>query len=231
VALVTGEYPPYTSEALPGSGATTRLVVEVFREAGIRTTVEFLPWKRVETTLQMGKAFGAFPYGETAERRAQYHFSDQLYLVRNAVAYCPANPRTPGPPPFGRPEDLAGYRVGVIAGSFAEPRLKAAGVEFEESLTVEMGLRKLKAGRIDYYIDDQATIEATALQLFPDSPELFRLLPRAFDEDKPNFLMVSRTYPGSDELLKKFNRALAALQNSGEFDRLLARLHLPRRGN
>jgi polar amino acid transport system substrate-binding protein len=226
--LATGEYAPYTSEALPGGGATTALVNEVFRTVGVRVEVQFFPWKRVESRLVGGLTFGGFPYGKTNERRSLFLFSDPIYRVKNGITYCPANPHTPGPIGFTGPSSLKGFLVGVIAGSFAEPRLAAAGVAFEESNTVEMGLKKLKAGRIDYYIDDQTTIEDTLRTAFPDGGDSFRILPQAFDDEKPNYLMVSKTYPGAEDLLRRFNQGLAALQKSGEYSKLLARLGLPR---
>jgi polar amino acid transport system substrate-binding protein len=228
VVLATGEYSPYVSEALSGGGATSVLVQEIFQGAGLKVDLRFFPWKRVESTLQAGQAFAGFPYSKTEERLAAFGFSEPLYRVRNGIVYCPGNPRTPGPIDYTGPKSLAGALVGVIAGSFAEPRLTAAGVMFEESNTVEMGLRKLRAGRIDYYIDDQATLEDTLRRLFPEDSDAFQILPQAFDEEKPNYLMVSRSYPGSEELLRRFNQSLAALQKSGEYTKLLAKLHLPR---
>lgn len=75
VPLVTGEWPPYVSQALPGQGPITEVVVTALAAVGCRASVQFAPWKRCEWMLAEGKAFGAFPYVRNAAREKTFAFS------------------------------------------------------------------------------------------------------------------------------------------------------------
>ncbi len=46
VTVNTLEWPPYTSEVLPKGGATTDIVGQAFKAAGMQADVAYLPWKR-----------------------------------------------------------------------------------------------------------------------------------------------------------------------------------------
>ncbi len=46
VVVTTLDWPPYTGNSLPKDGATTEVVRQVFKAAGIDVEVEVLPWKR-----------------------------------------------------------------------------------------------------------------------------------------------------------------------------------------
>lgn len=223
VAFATGDQPPYTSSTLPGQGSTTQLVRAICVAAGISPEFDFYPWKRVEVLLEQGQAFASFPYAKTAEREARFAFSEPLIRVHIVIVFNALNPDTPRALPYTRDEDLKPYRVGIIRGSLAEPRMKAAGVNYELIGTMQQAIAMLLASRIDFYIDDQASITHVVAEKFAKQANQIQPLAHSFDEGKAIYLMVSRTYPGATELLEKFNHGLADLKRSGEYVRLLAR--------
>ncbi|MDT8991375.1 transporter substrate-binding domain-containing protein [Curvibacter sp. APW13] len=226
VVFATGEYPPFTSQGLPEQGATTALVTAICQAAGLRPVYRFYPWRRAESMVETGEAFAAFPYGINKERKERFDFSDVLYMVRNAVVYHAKDNDKNLPPRFEKLQDLRAYRVGVIQGSFAEGPLRESGVRYETASTVEQSIKKLQAGRIDLYIDDQAVIFDAVSRLYPDQVDRFRALPKAFNEQAANHLMVSRSYPNAATLLLKFNAGLAAIKASGEYQRIVRKYRL-----
>lgn len=226
VPFSTGEYRPYTSEKMPGFGATAELVSAVCKAAGIQPEFRFFPWKRAEATLREGSAWGAFPYSSNAERKQEFDFSDSLYSVSNALVYYDDNPKTRV---LSGTEDLAtlkAFKFGVISGSFAEPKLKELGITYQTVTTVDQLIQMLRFNRIDFYIDDEATIFDAANRIFPDDMAHFRAMNTPFDERKTNGVMVSRTFPHAAEILKRFNAGLAKIKRTGEYEQILAKYHL-----
>jgi polar amino acid transport system substrate-binding protein len=57
---------------------------------------------------------------------------------------------------------------------------------------------------------------------FPQRMDRFRVLEPPYSKD-PLHLIVSKTYPGGDELLERFNRALQIVKNNYIYDGILER--------
>lgn len=226
VPFATGEYRPYTSETMPGFGASAELVSAICQAAGIQPEFKFYPWKRAEIMLAQGAVFGAFPYSENPTRKQQFNFSDELYRVSNTLVYYDRNPAVKTLTGQEKLADLKGLRFGIIAGSFAEPRLKELGVAYEAVATADQLVQMLRAGRIDIYIDDEATIFDAVKRVVAADAAHFHALATPFDGLKANNVMVSRAYPNAADILKRFNAGLARIKKTGEYDRILAKYHL-----
>ncbi|HEX5841120.1 MAG TPA: transporter substrate-binding domain-containing protein [Pseudomonas sp.] len=225
VPFVTGEYRPYSSETMPDFGATTDLISSICNAAGIQPLFIFLPWKRVELNLLQGTAFGAFPYSENPDRKTRFDFSDDLYRVSYSLIYHDGNPKIHGLSGNENLPDLKDFRFGIIAGSFAEPRLKELGIKYDAATTVDQLVGMLRLNRFDFYIDDQAIVFDAASRLFPAEATSFHALQNPFAERTAN-VMVSRAYPNTAEILKRFNIGLAKIKQTGEYDRILAKHHM-----
>lgn len=225
VPFVTGEYRPYSSETMPDFGATTDLISSICNAAGIQPQFIFLPWKRVELNLLQGTAFGAFPYSENPDRTVRFDFSDDLYGVSYSLIYNDGNPKIHGLSGNESLPDLKDFRFGIIAGSFAESRLKELGIAYDAVTTVDQLVGMLRLNRFDFYIDDQAIVFDAVSRLFPAEATSFHALQNHFAERTAN-VMVSRSYPNAAEILKRFNTGLAKIKQTGEYDRILAKHYL-----
>ena len=60
IAVNTLEWPPYTSAGLPKGGATTEIVKQAFKAAGLQTDVNYLPWKRAISSAKDDTAVAAY---------------------------------------------------------------------------------------------------------------------------------------------------------------------------
>jgi polar amino acid transport system substrate-binding protein len=225
VPFATGEYRPYSSENMPSFGAATDLIAAICNAAGIQPQFVFLPWRRIESELVKGSVFGAFPYSENPERKLHFDFSDGLYWVSYSIIYHDANPKLQTLSGNEELPALKGFRFGVIAGSFAETRLKELGTAYDAVTTVDQLVAMLRFNRFEFYIDDEVIVLDAARRLFPTEVGNFKVLKSSFDERNAN-LMVSRSYPDAAEILKKFNTGLAKIKKTGEYDRVLAKHHL-----
>lgn len=221
VVITTGEWEPYSSEKLPNYGCATELVTAICKAAGITPEYKFYPWVRCENSVEKGEAFAAFPYAFTEERKAKYLFSDVLFFGADNFLYYKKNLKTVKEIKYNTYEDLKQYRIGIIAGSYLIPDLEKNGLKYEITQNVEQSIKKLQAGRIDFYLDDQAVSYFAVRNLFPKEISDFQILTKPFGDKTKTGLIVSKTYPNSTEILKKFNQGLAQIKKTGEYDRIM----------
>ncbi len=225
VVFATGEWPPYASESLPEYGAATALVSAICKAGGIEPVYRFYPWKRAELKVAQGNVFAAFPYAISKERKTSYDFSEVLFYGVNVFVYYQKKSKPDAPLTYQSLDDLHGYRVGCISGSFLYSLLEKAGLNYEPTTTIDQSLQKLVAGRLDLIIDNQDVIFHAVQRLYPDEMHHFKTLPVPL-EKTPTALLVSREYPGSKAILNKFNQGLSIIKKNGEYDRIISKYHM-----
>lgn len=226
VVFATGEWPPFTSENLPHYGHATALVSAICKVAGIDPVYEFYPWKRAEALVLKGKAFAAFPYALSADRQRSFDFSEVLFQGLNVLVYHQNNPNIPKDFIYKGTADLSGYRIGGISGSFLQSDLDQAGITYKATTSIDQSIQKLVVGRLDFCIDDRVVLTDAISRLYPEQIQNFKFVSQPFGEKKPTALLVSRSYPDAQELLKRFNNAIKTMRENGEYDRILEDLHL-----
>lgn len=225
VLFATGEWPPYTSQNLPEYGAATALVSSICAAGGIIPVYKFYPWKRTILMVDEGRAFCTFPYPMTEEYTNKYPFSSPLFYGKNVFIYHSNNPNIHQIQSIKTAEDIQPYKIGVLRGSF-EGSLEEEGFTFETTTDVAQSIKKLAAGRIDFYLDEKTAALYEIKKLYPENTEQFQILPLTYLEIMPNGLLISKDYPGSEESLIKFNKGLELLKQSGEYDKILKKHNL-----
>lgn len=228
IVFATGEWPPFSSKHLPEYGRASALVSAICKAAGIHPVFEFYPWKRAELLVAKGEIFAAFPYAISEERKDSYHFSETLFHGVNMFLYYDQNPRTKSVIKYDTIEDLRGYRIGVISGSFLSSTFEKANLIYESTTSIDQSIHKLVAGRLDFYIDDRVVLYDAVQRLYPDKVGNFKLLPKSFGKKTPTGLLISRTYPEAQGILDKFNKGLAIIRKSGEYDRIVQKYRMTR---
>ena len=226
VVFATGEWPPFSSENLPEYGRATALVTAISKAAGIHPVYKFFPWKRAELKVAKGEIFAAFPYAISEERKDFYDFSETLFYGVNVFMYYNQNPKAELFITYDTIDDLRGYRIGGISGSFLNSSFKRAGIEFETTTSIDQSIHKLVAGRLDPCIDDRVVLYDAIQRLYPDKSDQFRVLSKPFGRKTPTGLLVSRTYPEAREILKQFNKGLTIIKQNGTYDRIIKKYHM-----
>lgn len=218
-----GEWPPYTGISLPGGGIAAEIVTALSKAAGLGVEYSFVPWKRAEMHVRSGLAFATFPYQEIPERQAEYLFSSTLFSTHFSIAAHRKRMATTAFQ-YSRPEDLRGYRVGIIAGTDAiKLILQKSGALVEEVDSARQNLGKLDLGRIDFYIDDSAVLKYAIAANYPgETPSRFTILKTPFGGRKDWKIMVSRQYPDAKQYLERLNAGLVIIRNCGELQDILA---------
>jgi polar amino acid transport system substrate-binding protein len=224
VKFATGEWEPYTGQKMEGYGMVTEIVAAACSAAGIKAEYEFFPWKRAEANVEGGQVFATFPYQQIKEREDKFYFSDVLYTSGMGILMHIGNAKTASFE-YSKPEDLKTFRVGIVAGTDAVKfPLQKIGCVPSETQSGDQNMQKLALDRLDMVIDDKAVLFQSLKNVFGSDPAKmaqFRFTKVGFGEASNYRLMVSKTYPGSKELLEKFNAGLKKIKSGGEYKNIL----------
>lgn len=218
LVIATGELPPYVSENRNES-FLTEILNEVAREMGVKFVFKFMPWKRCEAAVEKLEAWGAIPYVRTPEREKKYYFSEKLFDRQGKFFFY-----SPGgihkQIPYAGLSDLKGYIIGGVRGYYYEQPLLEAGLHVEFVTADEQNFWKLKAGRVDLIIADEVVGFYIIRQRFPREAENFFTLSKPLDVIG-DYLMTSKQYPDTQNLLTRFNRALKKVKENGVYQKIL----------
>lgn len=218
--VITGEYPPYTGEAMPHAGLSTFLIQEIFRAASLpKPTIDWQPWQRGYALAKAGKYAATYPYVHTNERAEDFLYSEPLHTLRRTFF-------TRKDFPKGMTGDWYNLRLCVPLGwgiSYLEKTIKIFNLTMIRPASMDLCLRMVKGGRADLVSDDRLTLVHQIKGLFGSADALVESEYGKHNETFSflSFFIVSRTWPNAEEILKKFNAGLATLRASGEYDRLV----------
>ena len=220
VRLTNGEWPPYTSEALPHGGLVTRLVTAAFMQEDIEARYGYFPWKRAYRYGMSGEWDGAVGWVPTEERRADYYFSEPVIYVDSALFHLKGAAFD-----WKTIDDLRAWRLGAAAGySYGESwdsAVRSGRLVVDEAADDATNLRKLLHGRVDAVAMQIDVANYLMRQLTPQEVSQITRYPRLLDH-APSCLAVSRQQPGAAELIVRFNRGLQRLKDSGAYAAIIA---------
>lgn len=218
IVLATGEWAPYVSEENEGSGICTEIITAAFKKSGYETSYSFYPWKRCEVLAERGDVFATFPYRVTDERKERFYFSDKIVFSSGRFFYM----KTFGTVDYTEFSDLKEYKLGGVRGYWYEKDFNEAGLIVDYSISDEINIRKLAAGRVQIAAGDEAVGWQLIYELFPDEVDSFATMNKPLNQDGLH-LMVSMNYPGSERIVKDFNTGLQKIKDSGEYAVILAK--------
>ena len=155
VLMASLEWPPYVSERLPGQGIISQRVRMALAHEGYQLQIRFLPWKRAVAMVQHSTSYiGVFPEYASPQREHEFYCSDPILQAPLAFIQ---DARLP-PIDWLRLEDLAGYRIGTVAGYINTPEFDALVARktlvIDEAQNDIANLKKLLRGRIELAVID-----------------------------------------------------------------------------
>ncbi|UFS69884.1 transporter substrate-binding domain-containing protein [Geomonas sp. RF6] len=214
----SSETPPFYASSLPGDGMAGEIVHAVFTEMHLKSVIRYFPLKRLYTDHQNNHL------GDPENFQGQ-QFSAIVPVALYRTAFFYYAPRHRKGIRFHSPEDLKGYRIGVLRGTlenreyFEKNSISVTEVDTEESL-----FRMLKDGRLDLCGVIRETGEYTARRLFPREAQLFTALelPHATG---PITIMISAHYPDGKRIGEKVNEAFSRIIRNGSYLRILEKYY------
>jgi polar amino acid transport system substrate-binding protein len=223
VTLVTSEWPPYTSEKKPGYGLFSEIVSAAFKEAGLDVEYKFIPWLRCEAELREGKAFAAFPYTATDDRKKEFDFS--VVLVNSSARFFYLKSRIKSDVKWEKYEDLKSYSIGGTLGYWYQKGFAEAGLKVDNSATDLLGLTKLRAGRFDLFATEELSAWESIRTNFPKEVDNFATVKKALNKDGLR-LMISRTYPDGAAINNRVTKAIERIKQKGIYSDILKRYNV-----
>ncbi|SLM30928.1 putative Extracellular solute-binding protein, family 3 [Desulfamplus magnetovallimortis] len=226
ILFVTGEWPPFVSENLPNYGPASEIVFAACKAVGILPEIKFYPWRRAENMILTGKAFGAYPYTIREDRQQIYDFSSPFFKTQVYFFYSKKRISSEVIKSIKQIDDLKKYKLGGILGNFVCEELNKAGYMVEMTATNIMSIKKMDAGRIDFFMEDKTVAIDEIEKAFPGNIDDFGMLEFGYGKATYDALMVSRKYPDSSEILKQFEQGLKIIQQNGLYDDIVKRNNL-----
>lgn len=204
--IATGEWIPFTSASMAHFGEFTERVTIVLNEMGAEPDYLFYPWGRCFDSVEKSRVWAAFPYSYTPERAQKVWFSDMLSCSKTVFFYYDKKGTTQRYH-FERIEDLKPYRIGGVIGYFYEELFRRAGLRIDYVNKEINAMEKLKMGRIDLVPVNERVGWSLIRKHFPGEVNKFKTIANPLNVS-PLRLIVSKDYPGSKELLERFNEAV-----------------------
>lgn len=217
ISLSTGEWPPYVSEYLDANGVVAELVTEVFKSVGIEAESNFYPWNRALLSVKKGGDEGSYPWRKQADREEFGVFSDVLMSTDMTFFYYKEHFNGKE---FRDPLDVKPYVVGVPFGYAQGEDLKKLGYQCQSIPSSANGILMLMKGNIPFLIETKAVGIYLIRHLLAGREAEFGTLHSGFPPLLLR-LMISKKIPEHKILLERFNKGLARLKASGEYDRIM----------
>ena len=218
--LVTGDgYAPFTGRSLAGGGMLSEVVQAALARAGLTASLSWQPWKRGYLMTMRGEYDATFPYIRAEQRERDFLYSAPLYVSEQHLFSRASHPI--------ELDDLArrgGYRLCLPLGWQAPDAVQTL---IENGVLVRHsppGLQEcaqlLLLGRDDLFLAD-LRLGLRAIQATEMPSTLFHVSDLVAGRQTLH-LIVPRSRSGAERLIERFDSGLAALQASGDYQRLLS---------
>ncbi len=219
VDLVTGnDFKPYADETLPEGGMITEIVVTAFRDLGYEPVVDFLNWPSGYDLTKRGKFAANWAWAPTAEREADFFYSDSLAEDLTFAYWHVDRPQR-----FEQIDDISGYRVCRAVDyytEFMDHLIKSGEIEFTQPKDINECWRGLADGSFDFVIQAEFASAAQHAELGLTN-EIVRS--DAVVSTQSYHAIFPRSISESGKLRDDFNRAIQKMEEEGVLNEIVER--------
>ncbi|MGM0508018.1 MAG: substrate-binding periplasmic protein [Fusobacteriota bacterium] len=219
VKITNGEWAPWLSENYKHYGVASHIVTEAFAKEGIEVEYGFFPWARSYDLVKRGRWDGSILWSETEERKKDVYYSDPVMYSDTVFFYKKGTDFD-----WETIDDLKGLTIGTTIGyayQGLDEYVEEKNLDIEQAPNDETNLKKLLAGRIDIFpLDKDIGYEMIRNEF--DSEDFGKLTHHSKPITQKSYkLILTRKDPENKELMKKFNKGLNKLKESGEYDEFI----------
>ena len=220
--LIYGDksYPPYSfQEGSQAKGIYVEVLQAAFSKMpDYEVTIKQVPWKKGIAAVKKGKAVGLFP-PYFSEKRTSWMLYSEPILQEKTVVFGKAE-NLAGKTRW--PEDFAGAKIGLnrgfapelLGGNKFEAMIASGKIHKEEADGNKQNLKKLNAGRIDFYLSDQF-IDTHAF------PAIKKGVVANTNYGYVGFTKKTDTYTFIPDFKRQFDKILQEMKESGEIERII----------
>lgn len=217
LVISTGEYAPFTGEALPEGGLVNGLVSRIAQQAGVEITFEYLPWKRGLQLARQGKK-AASSYWANLDDQSNLVPVGPVSADEIVLFYRKDKPI----PEFASHAEIKDITIGATLGYSYFPAFWDASengaYKVQTAKDDIANFKKLVAGRIDAFIINRSVGWTMLNEQFTEEQRAALTTLKAPLATTEGFLQVSTLADGGEELAQKLQAAFDAMQASGALD-------------
>jgi len=211
------DYAPFADQSLKRGGIASHLVEESFKAAGWTSKYKWLPWKRGYELTKKTQIDAAIPWAHNEERAPFFLFSDAIMSMNEQIwTSADSNAKSHS--------DLEGLNaclpLGYIQPDYIKTMVEAGTVKMDSPKDMTTCFKKLEAKRIDFVISNSMQA-ASIIKKAAINPNSLKAAITSPDTSEA-FLIVGKNHPKGKEIVAAFNKGLAALKASGEYDAIIA---------
>ncbi|WP_428244185.1 substrate-binding periplasmic protein [Gynuella sp.] len=219
VTLGSGYWPPYSDATLPYHGLLPRIASEALEAAGQAVEFQFEDWDNILKLLNKGQLQGSIGWVKTQERNERYYYSHPVvqitivFLHRADVNFS-----------WDNFEDLKSWKIGTIDSYSYGEKFDQAVKDFHlntvSTHTNENNIEKLIKGDIDLVPIDLNVGEYLLDRKFSKYRQQLTFDERSLTSETLYFISP-RSIPKAKQLIETFNRGLAILRQTGQFQHIV----------
>ncbi|OMH31701.1 ABC transporter substrate-binding protein [Motiliproteus sp. MSK22-1] len=208
--ILAVHYPPYEFEnPVDGlKGFDVEVVEEAFMRLGKTARVEFLPWARAVEIVFSGQALGLLSCARNVARDPHLYYSDPI-SSSSAGYFFRRNMPDPG---FKSLEELRGEKITSVLDYSTQQELEQLDIDHFAVRSNKLALNLLVGKRVDFYYGSKEANEFIAKQVGILDQVQFRPL-----RTNEFHLCFGKKWPRVEELMSKFNSALAQMKADGSY--------------
>ena len=223
VMLATGDWAPYSGEQLNDYGIASVIVSSVMSEAGYDTTMQFMAWSKAYEVAVSSKfnqgVRGTFPWYKTSDRQKDFYYSNPLLEIDSTIFY--DSRKTPElEAHFNQTGNLNEYNGLRIESYEYHPDIKKMLTESKEVPSTYIAFQKLINNSDIHYLSEAKDVGESILREYFSNQQAYI---KSFEQQWPNniHLLASKKNPNNRQLIERFNKALAQMKRSGNYDIIL----------
>ncbi|MDD5716717.1 MAG: transporter substrate-binding domain-containing protein [Sulfuricurvum sp.] len=212
ITLQANESAPYWVEKDSCSGMGCEILKAISHEAGIDTTIEFRPLKRLIADTSNNDLGNPLFYMNNQSFAA---------VIPIAVTYTAFFSYLPHTQECRLPQKECSKRhIGALKGTISNPASLSGFGEFEESYSHESLFKKLHKGRLDLVLELDLVGNRTIRSLFPNETDKFgiQVIPETVS---PIAIMIDSSTPNALQIGRRYQEGLHRIIRNGTYQKIL----------
>jgi len=225
IRLTNGEWPPYTSKALPHYGFMSRIVTEAFDQVEINAEYTFFDsWKRCYILAKKGKFDGSLTWIPTLERKKDFYFCDPVITLENVFFHLKTLNFD-----WNTMDDLTPFRISITSSYSYEKDFDSAVKQGKIVPYIVyrdiVNIQNLIQGRVDIFPMEKKVGYALLRKNFsPEEQARVTHHPKSLETTFPTVIISKQIDPArAQHLVTAFNKGLKRLKQSGRYREIISR--------
>ncbi|WP_060478133.1 substrate-binding periplasmic protein [Pseudomonas monteilii] len=214
--LVADTWPPFTESSMPGGGLATSLVTTALARAGYTSSYEQVPWARALMGIGEGRydvLINAW-HNDARKRLGQFskgYLSNRIRLLKRKGQTLR----------YQRQSDLYPFSIAVVRDYAYSSAFDADTLLHKVPVRdFSTAVRMLAAARVDLAVEDEYVARYNVQREPQSVRDEVELMEPLLGENTLHIL-VSLKHPDHQQIVERFDQAIAAMKADGSYARLL----------